>query len=225
MVGGGDDDNVTRQLVELHQQEGDNALDFARLMNVAAFLADRIELVEKKNARCRPRIFEEAGKARVRFAEIGADERVVANGQERDRDRFGQGFGERGFSIAGRAREENSVARLHPLGAQEIGAVLLLDQLARQLFCGQCKDEVVERSARLAFDDEVAAGGASPAQLARRRDRNRLERALQAICEDIVAFGAFLGDDGLDGGGQGGSVAGCAGLHQGHKEITSCHQP
>lgn len=58
MIGRCDNDNIARQLIELHEQERDNALDLARLMNVSAFLPDGVELVEKEDARHRPRIFE-----------------------------------------------------------------------------------------------------------------------------------------------------------------------
>lgn len=50
------------------------------------------------------------------------------------------------------------MARLHALRAQQVGPTLFLNQLARQLDGGQCKDEAFEGRSRLRFDDEVAPG-------------------------------------------------------------------
>ena len=40
-------DHVARELIDLHQQERDDAFDLAGFVNVAALFSDRIELVEK----------------------------------------------------------------------------------------------------------------------------------------------------------------------------------
>ena len=52
------DHGVARQIVDLHEQGGDNALDFPGLVNVAALLADGVELIEEQDAWCRPRVVE-----------------------------------------------------------------------------------------------------------------------------------------------------------------------
>src|SRR3546814_16645773 len=86
MIGRRYDDDIARELVELHQQERDDALDLAGLVNVAALLPDGVELVEEEDARRRADIFEEARKTSVGFAELGTDERNLAYGWERDSD-------------------------------------------------------------------------------------------------------------------------------------------
>ena len=51
MIGSCEHDDIARQLIELHQEKRNDALDFAGLMGVAAFFADGVEIVEKKHAR------------------------------------------------------------------------------------------------------------------------------------------------------------------------------
>jgi len=46
MVRRRDDDDIAWELVELHQQKGDDALDLTRLVRVATLLPDRIEFVK-----------------------------------------------------------------------------------------------------------------------------------------------------------------------------------
>ena len=58
MVRGCCNDGVAWQVVDLHQQRCDDTLNLARLMNVAALLADGVELIEKQYARFRSRIVE-----------------------------------------------------------------------------------------------------------------------------------------------------------------------
>lgn len=173
MIGCRYDDDIAREMVELHQQERDDALDLAGLVNVAALLPDGVELVEEEDAGRRADIFEEARKTSVGFAEIGTDERIIAHGEERDSDRLGNGFGDRGLAIARRPREEDAMARLHSLGAEQIGAMLLLDELARQLFGRKGEDELVEPHARLGLDDEIATRHGRAAKLTRARHRHR----------------------------------------------------
>src|SRR6185436_1563118 len=60
MVGCRRDDGVAREIVNLHEQRRDDSLDFAGLVNVAALLADRIELIEEQDAGRRPRVVEHA---------------------------------------------------------------------------------------------------------------------------------------------------------------------
>ena len=47
MIGRGDDDDMARQLVDLQEERADDPLDLPCFVNVAAFLADRVELVEE----------------------------------------------------------------------------------------------------------------------------------------------------------------------------------
>lgn len=79
MICRGNDDHITWQLIELHKQKRHDPFDFAGFVNVSALLTDSIELVEKKNARRCTRIFEEARQASISFAEVSADQCIVAN--------------------------------------------------------------------------------------------------------------------------------------------------
>lgn len=140
MVGGSHHYNVAGQLIELHQQERHDALDLAGLVNVATFLADRVELVEEQHAGRRPDVLEQAGEPGVGFAKIGADQCVVADGQQRNGDRFGDRFRERGLAVARWTRKENPVPRLHALRTQEVGSVVFLDKLSGQMLGWQCQN-------------------------------------------------------------------------------------
>lgn len=104
MIGGSDHNHITRKLVELHKEERHYALDFAGFVDVSAFLADGIELVEKEYARHSAGIFEESCEARIGLAEIGSDQRIVTHSQEGDGDRLGDRFGKRRFSVSRRSR-------------------------------------------------------------------------------------------------------------------------
>ena len=68
MVGSRYDYRIARQVIYLHQQRSHHALDFTRFVHVAAFLAHGIELVKEKDARCRPRVIEDAPQTACRLA-------------------------------------------------------------------------------------------------------------------------------------------------------------
>ena len=61
-------------------------------MDVSAFLADRVELVEEQYAWRRTRIFEEAREPRIGLAEIGADQGVVTHRKQRNGNGLRDGF-------------------------------------------------------------------------------------------------------------------------------------
>jgi predicted transposase YbfD/YdcC len=50
MIGCGDNNDIARQLIELHQQERDHALDLAGFVRVATLFPDRVEFVEEQDA-------------------------------------------------------------------------------------------------------------------------------------------------------------------------------
>src|SRR3546814_20651822 len=116
MIGRRYDDDIARELVELHQQERDDALDLAGLVNVAALLPDGVELVEEEDAGRRADIFEEERKTSVGFAEIGNAERIIAYGEERDSESYGKGFGERGLALPTRPGREDGRAGVMTVG-------------------------------------------------------------------------------------------------------------
>lgn len=149
MVGRCHHHDIARELVELHEQERNNALNLAGLMDIAAFLADRVELIEEQDARGRPHIFEQAGEPRICLTKIGANQRIVPHREQGQRDRLGDGLGERSLAVARGTRQKDPVARLHALRAQEVGAVLLLYQLAGKPLGRKRQDKAVERDARL----------------------------------------------------------------------------
>lgn len=175
-----------------------HALDFAGLVNVAAFLADRVELVEEQNARHGARIIEKAREPGVRLAEIGADECIVADREKLDGQGFSDRFGDRGLAVARGTREQDAVTRLHPVGAQEIGTVLLFDELLNLARDRQRQDQVVDPLTRLAFKNGVPAGMAAGCHAGRRSDRHGIQRPLEPVGQDIVVLLAFIGNNGID---------------------------
>jgi len=130
MIGRGDHHDIARQLVELHEQEGDDALDLTGLMRVTAFLADRIELVEEKDGGLRPHIVEQTAEPGIGFAEITANQRVIANDKKRQGKRFGDPFGERCLAVTGRPGQQDAVPGLIPMSAQNVSADMFFHQLA-----------------------------------------------------------------------------------------------
>lgn len=118
-------------------------------MNVAALFTDRIKLIEEQDARSSPCILEQSGEASVRLAEISADQCIVTDGEQRHGNGFGNRLGERGLPVAWRTRKQNTVARLHTLGAEQIGAPLFFDKLPRKCFRGQRQNQAFESCARL----------------------------------------------------------------------------
>lgn len=103
MVGCRDYHYIARQLIELHEQERHYALDFAGLVSVATFLADRVEFVKEENARLSPHIIEQFAETGIRLAKVTADQRVVADDKEREGKRFGDCLGERRLAVTGGA--------------------------------------------------------------------------------------------------------------------------
>lgn len=73
------DYDIAWQLIELHQQERDDTLDFACFMRIPALFADCVEFVEEKNARTRPYIVEQFAKSGVGFSEIATDQGIITN--------------------------------------------------------------------------------------------------------------------------------------------------
>lgn len=140
-----DDDHVAWQLIELHQEEGDDPLDLAGLVDVPALLTNGVELIEEQHARRGSGVLEEASEPRVGLAEIGSHECIVPHRQQRYRHGLGYRLSERGLPVARRSRQQNAVTRLHALRAQEVGTALFLDQLACQLDGRQSENQAFER--------------------------------------------------------------------------------
>ena len=123
---GGDDDDVTREGVNLQQQARDDALDLASLVNVAALLADGVELVEQEHARGGADVIEQLTQSLRGLTEEASDQGVVPNDEERYGEGFGDGLGKCGLAVARRSRQQDAVAWLQAVGTQQVGAMLLL---------------------------------------------------------------------------------------------------
>jgi len=96
--------DVTRQLINLHQQKGNDTLNLTGLVIVSALLADGVELIKKKYARDGSCIVEEPRQARVRFSKVRTNKSVVSNGKKLDGKGFSNCLGYRCFPVAWRAR-------------------------------------------------------------------------------------------------------------------------
>ena len=87
-------------------------------MNVPTLFADGVELVKEQDAWRRADILEQPCEPRIGLAEIGTDESVIADSQQRYCDRFGDRLGKRSFAVPRWSRKQNTMSRLHALGAQ-----------------------------------------------------------------------------------------------------------
>ena len=160
MVRGRDHHGVARQVVDLHEQGGHDALDLPGLVNVAALLAHGVELVEEQDARRRAGVVEHALEARRRLAEEAADQRLVPHDEERRRQRLGDRFGQGGLAVARWPDEQYAVPRFERMGAQNRGPVLLLDELLAGAAGGGGQDQIGELLPRRQLRDEPAGAAA-----------------------------------------------------------------
>jgi len=103
MVGCRDYHYIARQLIELHEQEGNHTFDLAGFVSVTTLLADRVELVKEQDARLGPNIIKQLSKTGICLAEITADQRVVADDKKRQSERFGDRLSERCLAVPRRA--------------------------------------------------------------------------------------------------------------------------
>lgn len=161
MVACGDDYHVARQLIELHKQERYDPLDLTRLVRVPALFADRVEFIKKQHARLGADIVEEFAEPGIGFAEIAADQCVVADHEERQTQRFGHPFRVRSLPVPWRARKKHTVTRLVAVGTQDVSPDMFLDQLTSVLADRQRKQQVVEVNAGHNLDNRFATGPAS----------------------------------------------------------------
>lgn len=224
MVGRGHGHNVTRKLVDLHEQKRHHPLNFAGLVIVATLLPDGIELVEQKHARDSPHIFEQARQARVRLAEVRPDKCVIADREKLHRQRLGNSLGNRGLTVARRARQQYSMSRLHAVSPKQIGSVLFLDQLSQLLADGKREDQIVESLCRHSLKDRILACLSGRTRRGRRRYRDGIQGALEAVGVAMMALGPFFGNGSFDRCTQRGTITGHAGAHNRKKEIASCHR-
>src|ERR1700680_2878651 len=128
MICGRSDNRVARQFIDLHEERGDDPLYFTGLMNVASLFSNGIKLIKKKHARDGAGIIKNPFQSSGRFPQITADHCLVANHKKRDRNRLSDRFGQCRLSGPRLSDEKDAVARLEPMAAQYVSAVLLLDQ-------------------------------------------------------------------------------------------------
>src|SRR3546814_4748552 len=83
MVGGGDDDGIARQFINMHQQRCDNAFDFPGFVDITEILSDSVEFIEEQDAERCTYVVENTFEQYGGFAEIAADHVVVAHHEER----------------------------------------------------------------------------------------------------------------------------------------------
>lgn len=161
MVGGGDDNHVAGELVQLHQEERYHALDLACLMGVASFLADCVKLIEEQYTRLGPHVVKKLSQARIGFAKITADQSIIADNEKRECQRLGDCLSVGSLAIAGRARQQNAVTRFISMGAQNVGASMFLNELPAIFSHRQRQDQILQPGSGFNLNDRVAPGTSS----------------------------------------------------------------
>ncbi len=97
-------------------------------MNIPAFLADSVELVEEKHAAPGVGEFKEASEPCGCLSEVAGDESVVANDDQRDHERMRQSFGERRLSVSRWADQQEAIAGAEVVGAENVRSVMFLHE-------------------------------------------------------------------------------------------------
>jgi hypothetical protein len=155
MIGGGENDDIAWQLVELHQEKRNDALDFAGLMRVAALFSDGVEFIEKENAGACANVIEKPSETGIGLTKIASDQTIVANYKEGKRESFSNRFGEGCFSVAGWPRQKDAMARFIAMRSQHVGADMLFNELTAVFLNGQRKDQIAEAGAGFELQDRL----------------------------------------------------------------------
>jgi hypothetical protein len=82
MIGGHYYDYIAWKGVDLEQQGTDHSLDFARLMHVATFFAERVKLVEEQDAVARMCELKDSLQSTGCLSQETGDQRLVADNKE-----------------------------------------------------------------------------------------------------------------------------------------------
>jgi hypothetical protein len=72
VVGRSNRNHIARQLVDLHEQEGDHTLYFTGLVNVAALLTHRVEFVKEQDAGSRAGVLKQLSQPGICLTKVGA---------------------------------------------------------------------------------------------------------------------------------------------------------
>ena len=129
MIGRTNEEHMRREPVDLKQQRRNNPFDLACLVGVRALLSNRVELVEKQDTPASTGEFEGTVKPGGGLAEETRHDPFVANHVERKHQLRRDCFGDTGLTIARRSGQQQPVARFNPIAAQQLGPLLLLNQL------------------------------------------------------------------------------------------------
>ncbi len=70
MISGGKNDNVARQLIELHQKERYDPFNLTSFMSITTLFAYCVKLIKEQNARLRSYIVKQPAQPSVRLSEI-----------------------------------------------------------------------------------------------------------------------------------------------------------
>ena len=201
VIGGGDDEHIGRQLIDLKQEGTHHPFDFTGFVLIAAFFSDHIEFIEEEQTALAASLGKELSQAHGSFAKKAADQGFVAHHEQGNGQFKGKGFGEGGFAVAWRAHQKKPVAGFKVMGAQQVGPVVLLNQLRTGLQHTCWKEKI--RQPPLGAQLLEQAGGTVEAD---RGDWGRglavtveLEMGGQPVSEHVMLLGAFLGDQGFQG--------------------------
>ena len=225
VVGGCDHDDVTGQFVDLQQQRADDTLDLARLVSVAAFLRYDIELVEEKNAGPHPHRGEQGFYAGRGLSQEAADESLVADTQQWDSELGGDRLGQRGFTAAWWANEQQSMSRLYAVATQQVAAVVFLDKLIDGLADLGWKDEVGDPSFGLLFIEQ-AVGRLVTTQRSDVRTGTRpsaSQRVNELGRQHAVLLVLFLSDQRLSGATERQIITTRTRLYEREEQVCACH--
>lgn len=101
-------------------------------MGVRPLLGNRIQLVEKQHAPAGAGELEDTVEASRGLTEEARHDALVADDVEGQHELRGDGLGDTRLTVAGRSGQKNPIARLDPIAAQQVRALVFLDQLGEE---------------------------------------------------------------------------------------------
>jgi hypothetical protein len=220
MIGRRYDDHVRRESVDVQEERAHDSLDFSGLVFVAAFFADRIELVEEYDAATRPDIFHQTSQADGGFAQIAPDNSVISDHEQRQRELACNGFSERGLSVPRGPSEQDPVSWLETVRAQKVRAVLFLHELVHGSGGRVRQDDVSQDSLRSAFVERTDGRVSARAAVPRRTGAQVLSKS---IGDHMVLAFALFRDHGLNRATEANLVPLGASAHEVQQEVGPGH--
>lgn len=110
--------------------------------------------------------------------------------------------------------------------AQYIGTGVFFDQLSTAFVNGQRQQQLIHPQLRLDFDNRFAPLTARRIPLREQAAGANCyvrERALQAVCENVMILGAFIRSERLRRGADTSLVPTRSGSDKGDKKVAACH--